>query len=158
MRTMVTFESRGFNVSEPRDYFINRCCYGDDVAKWLIARLRARGIAADSEPGQEDFGWYLLFDVPEGRHCCVVGYRPADGADPGVWLAIIERHRGFIGSVLGRRNRGIAASATAAIHAALTAAAAEADAGAGANEIRNVRWHLKDDFDHGREELGSPEP
>lgn len=154
MRTFVTFESSAFNVTEPRDYFINPCCYGDDLAKWLIARLRAHGIAADAEPGQEDSGWYLLFDVPEGRHCCMLGYRPADGADPGAWIGFVERHRGFIGSILGRRNHGIAASATAAIHAALTAAVAGADA----KEIRNVRWHLKSDFESCLEERGTPEP
>lgn len=154
MRTVVTFESRAFNVTEPRDYFINPCCYGDDVAKWLIARLRERAIRADAEPGQEDFGWYLLFDVPEGRHCCVLGYRPGDDADPGVWIATVERHRGLIGSLLGRRDRQVAASAAAAIHAALTAPGA----GVEAKEIRNVRWHLKDDFDRGREEHGSREP
>jgi len=154
MRTVVTFESDGFNVTEPRDYFVNPGCYGDDVAKWLIARLRARAIRADTEPGQEDFGRYVLFDVPEGRHCCVLAYRPGDDAEPGTWTAIVERHHGLIGSLLGRRHRGVAASATAAIHAALTAPVA----GAEAKEIRNVRWHVKEDFDDGREEHGSREP
>jgi hypothetical protein len=53
MRTFVTFESDAFNVTEHRDYFINPCCYGDDLAKWLIARLCAHGIRADAEPGQD---------------------------------------------------------------------------------------------------------
>jgi hypothetical protein len=154
MRTLVTFESRAFNVTEPRDYFINDSCYGDDLAKWLIARLNGRAIHADDEPGQEDFGWYLLFDVPEWRHCCVITYREGDDTDPGIWIAWVERHRGFIGSIVVGRNRGVAPSATAAIHAALTAPVA----GAEATPIGNVRWHLKDDFHRGREEDGSREP
>jgi hypothetical protein len=40
IKTAVTFESTAFNMAEPRDYFINPCCFGDDVAIWLIGELR----------------------------------------------------------------------------------------------------------------------
>ena len=33
IRTVVTFQSSAFNTSERKDYFINNCCYGDDVAR-----------------------------------------------------------------------------------------------------------------------------
>src|SRR5262245_10551085 len=55
-RTVVTFESGAFNTTHPRAYFINQCCYGDDVARWLISELDARGCEVDHEPEQEDFG------------------------------------------------------------------------------------------------------
>lgn len=42
VRTVVTFESTAFNMAEPKDYFINPCCFGDDLAKWLIDELANR--------------------------------------------------------------------------------------------------------------------
>ena len=59
----------------------------------LISRLREAGTETDAEPEQEDFGWYFRFSVPEGRHCCVVGYRPDQGSE-GLWIAWVERERG----------------------------------------------------------------
>jgi hypothetical protein len=148
MRTVSTFESNSFNTSEGKDYFINPNCFGDDLCIWLMRRLQDAGVQTDSEPGQEDFGWYFNLTLPEGGHCCVVGFRPGEAAHPGMWIAWLERRCGLIGSVLGARNRGIASSAVSAIHRALS----------GAPEIHNVRWHVKKDFDQGNEELGSPTP
>ena len=148
MRTVVTFESAAFNTSEPRPYFVNPECYGDDAARWLGARLRAAGVKADEEPGQEDFGWYFELEVPQGRHCCVLGYRAGDQDSRGTWVAWVERSRGLLGSILGRRAKDIAPSALDAIHSAL----------AGAPEIREVRWHHRADFDAGREDAGRPSP
>jgi hypothetical protein len=59
IRTVVTFESTAFNMTEPKDHFINPRCFVDDVAAWLIRELRKQGIGTDEKPGQEDFGWYL---------------------------------------------------------------------------------------------------
>jgi hypothetical protein len=146
MRTLATFQSDAFNQTEPREYFINPGCYGDDACRWLMGRLRAAGLTVDAEPGQEDFGWYFCFTVPEGEHCCVVGLRPADNGEPATWISWVERQRGFLGSLLGGRNRGIAMGATAALHAAFAAP-----------EIRNLRWHEKTEFDAGSES-GSPHP
>jgi len=50
MRTEASFRSSAFNTSEVRDYFINDCCFGDDLAKWMISRLRQAGVATDDEP------------------------------------------------------------------------------------------------------------
>jgi hypothetical protein len=148
MRTVVTFQSTVFNVSQHRDYFINPDCFGDDLGGWLIERLRAQGLETAVAPGQEDFGWYVTFTVPDGEHCCVLGYRPASGDSEGTWIAWVERHRGLIGSVFRGRERGIASSALEAIHAALS----------GAADIRQVRWHRQDDFDRGDEAAGTLEP
>jgi hypothetical protein len=43
IRTVVTFESTAFNMAEPKEYFINPCCFGDDVAEWLIGELPRQG-------------------------------------------------------------------------------------------------------------------
>ena len=143
-RTVVTFRSSRFNTSEPRDYFINDCCFGDDVAKWLIEQLSSDGYQCDESAGQEDFGWYLTFRVSEIGHCFVISYRP--GAAPnelGEWIGWLER-TGFLRSLLGARRRGILPEAMQAINRILM------------NEktVRDVTWHLRLDFDAGREDRG----
>ncbi len=140
MRTLATFETDLFNTSETREYFINPECYGDDACRWLMERLRAMGVVADGEPAQEDFGWYFGFAMPEGRHCCVVVFRPGADAEAGVWLAFVERDRSLLGSLLGGRRRGVTNGAVAALHAALSAP-----------EIRNLLWHERAEFERGNE-------
>ena len=63
MKTVAVFESRAFNHTEPKEYFINPCCFGDDLARWLMEELAQQGIGVDDEPGQEDFGWYFEFSI-----------------------------------------------------------------------------------------------
>ncbi len=148
MKTLATFRSSAFNTSDPKAYFINASCFGDDVARWMIEHLRPLAVSTDDAPRQEDFGWFFEFEVPEGKHCCIVGSRPVDDPSESNWVAWIERSRGFLGSVVGLRNRGIAPSAVNAIHAVLSTS----------SEISNVRWHEQHDFDAGREGAGSESP
>jgi hypothetical protein len=148
MRTVFTFQSSAFNTSAARDHFINPACFGDDVARWLAAGLRERGCQAVSEPEQEDHGWYLEFDVPEGRHCCVVGFRPDDTPGEECWIGWVERSTGFFASLTGGRNRNIAASALEAVHGVLS----------GASEIQQEQWYRRQDFDAGREDGGASTP
>ena len=147
-RTIVTFESTAFNMTEPKDYFINPCCFGDDLAEWLIKELHKLGMKADEKPGQEDFGWYLDFEVAGIRHTLVIGHRPAGETEAGTWIGWLERQRGFVGTILGRRNRGIQSSAAEVIHGILV----------GSPQIRDVRWHHSHDFDKGSEDRGAPSP
>src|SRR5688572_31743942 len=115
MKTKFEFCSRHFNISVPREYFINPCCYGDDLAWWLIEKLNALDIKTSSEPGQEDFGWYFTFTVNEVEHCVVVGFQPNDLESGDRWIGWIERQLGFLGSLTGGRNRAILPSAVAVI-------------------------------------------
>jgi hypothetical protein len=89
------FSSDRFNLSEPKDYFINDCCYGDDVARWLGEQLQLRGWTV-AEPDQEDWGWY--FDARNGQTTYFVGVggTPDDGSPSrnlGQWRLIVEKHR-----------------------------------------------------------------
>lgn len=147
-RTVVTFRSEKFNSNRPQEYFINPCCFGDDLCRWLIAQLTADGIGCDPEPGQEDFGWYFNFRLGNDLYCLVCGFRPADGDCAGVWVAWLERSTGFLASLFGGRNRNIDASAPAKIHKVLARCA----------EISHIRWHIKEDFDRGNEEAGTESP
>jgi hypothetical protein len=147
-KTVVTFKSSAFNMSEPKETFINPCCFGDDVARWLAEQLRGKGYQATGEPGQEDFGWYLCFTESGIEHCFVIGHRPADNYEEGLWIGWLERTRGFLASLMGARKRGIQPAAARVIHEILS----------GSPQIRDVRWHFERDFDSGREETGTPEP
>ena len=128
MRTEATFRSSAFNTSEVKSYFINPCCFGDDLAKWMMAGLRAAGVRTNDQPRQEDFGWYFEFEVPGGQHCCVLGYQ--EGHPEGQWLLWLERSRGFLGSILSMRKRGIDAAAVQVLQDIL----------AKAPEIRDLEW------------------
>ena len=144
IRTVVTFESTAFNTADPKAYFINPSCFGDDVASWLISELRKQGVKTDDKPDQEDFGWYLDFEISGIGHTFVLGHRPTSDSEPGTWIGWLERSRGFIGSLSGARKRGIHASAVEAIHEILSSS----------SQIRDVRWHFQHDFYKGLEERG----
>lgn len=136
VKTVVTFRSSVFNMSEPKEYFINPCCFGDDLARWLAGQLRGKGHQADEEPGQEDFGWYFDFSVSGVKHCFVLGYRPGDENEEGSWIGWLERRRGLVAFLLGAHKRGIQPAAVRAIHEIL----------AGSPHIWDVRWHFRQDF------------
>jgi hypothetical protein len=146
IRRNCIFQSQAFNTSEPKDYFINECCFGDDLARWLIAQLAARGLHTEAEPGQEDFGWYLTFRAGETDYDLVIGYRPAEEGQPGDWMCTLERRAGFMGSIFGARHRGIKPDALEALHAVLSTAPG----------ISNLRWFT--DEDYGTEQNGQPAP
>ena len=113
--TEVRFRSTAFNTTTPREYFINDCCFGDDLCRWLIARLRAKGIATADEPDQEDFGWFFTFTVGGVEHCLVAGFCPENPETGDYWTCWVERQRGLIGSVLFGRKKGVLPEAVAAI-------------------------------------------
>jgi hypothetical protein len=148
VKTLVTFKSAAFNMSEPKEYFINACCFGDDVARWLAEQLRSRGHQAAEAPGQEDFGWYFRFRVSGFEHCFVIGHRPGGDTEEGLWIGWLERSRGFVASLLGARRRGIQPAAARAIHEVLSSSP----------QIQEVQWHFERNFEAGREDLGTPEP
>jgi hypothetical protein len=143
VRRIVTFRSAAFNTRETKPYFINPGCFGDDVARWLIAELCKRSVDADKEPGQEDFGWYLDFRFASVRYLFVVGLRPDDELEGRSWILWIERNRGLFGSAFGGRGRGIDPAVPQLLHQILTASP----------QIEDVRWYSSDEFDRGNEKL-----
>lgn len=148
MRTVVIFHSAAFNITEAKDYFINECCFGDDLCKWLIKEFRARGLETDDAPGQEDFGWFFNFESTEGSYCLVTTYRPGDDNEEGVWICWMERGCGLLASMLGGRKTGISQDTVELLHQVLK----------GSPAIKNILWHRREDFDKGRGDLGSPIP
>lgn len=50
------FRARLFENREPKPHFINPNCFGEDLAAWLLERLKASPLSF-SAPIQEDYGW-----------------------------------------------------------------------------------------------------
>jgi len=149
----VTFENEAFNTHQPRPYFINPGCFGDDVLEWLAKALAARGVKVVGKPGQEDFGWYLRFEFDGNEYCFVLGYRPGDsinshqqGEQRGLWIGTLERSRNLLGSILGFRRLGIERSAVELLGAVLSQMPG----------TTNLQWHNERDFRRGIEDRGVP--
>jgi hypothetical protein len=95
LRSDLLFTTDRFNLSQPRDYFVNECCYGDDAARWLVEQLQARGLTV-TEPDQEDWGWYFdaqfngaSYFIGVGRNSDHDRSRP----DFGEWRLMVQKHR-----------------------------------------------------------------
>lgn len=106
MRRDLLFETARFNLSAVGAHFINPCCFGEDAAAWLRARLGERGIDA-GEPCQEDWGWALGAAHAGERYVLGVGGVPAEdaasrGPDRGEWRIIVERRRSLRDRLTGR--------------------------------------------------------
>jgi hypothetical protein len=94
-RCDLIFSTDRFNLSEPREYFINDCCYGDDAAHWFVEQLRVRGLTV-TEPDQEDWGWYFDAQFEGASYFVGVGgYGDEVTSDPnrGQWRLMVEKHR-----------------------------------------------------------------
>jgi len=130
MKTEVHFQSAAFNTTQPKDSFINRNSFGDDVCRWVIEELRAGGIQIDDEPGQEDFGWYVAFWVDGAKHFFIVGFQPGDDGASGQWLGWLER-AGLFRALVGGSKRGISPRAVEAIDSILSSSP----------DVRSVSWH-----------------
>jgi hypothetical protein len=94
-RSDLIFSTDRFNLSEPREYFINDCCYGDDAARWLAERLRARGLTV-TDPDQEDWGWYFDAEFNGAAYFVGVGGNSDDETSPsnrGEWRLMVQKHR-----------------------------------------------------------------
>jgi hypothetical protein len=130
MKTEFRFNSTAFNCTEPKDYFINGCCFGDDLTKWLIGRLKQQGLEVDPEPGQEDFGWFLFFGIDGERYTVIVGFQPNEPETGDQWMGWIERRTGLLGMILRKNKNNISPNALKAIEQALHSP-----------EIKNLSWH-----------------
>jgi hypothetical protein len=105
-RCDIVFSTNRFNLSEPREYFINDCCYGDDAARWIVARLRLRGLTV-TEPDQEDWGWYFDAQFNQADYFVGVGGNADDAAasgNRGEWRLMIQKHRTLWERISGRNQ------------------------------------------------------
>ena len=100
----IHFTTDRFNLSVVDPTFINDCCFGEDLSRWLVTALCQRGIEA-AVICMEDFGWaneasynghtYLL---------CVAGASDEDSEHPnrGEWHIMLERKRTWLEVLQGK--------------------------------------------------------
>jgi hypothetical protein len=93
----ILFKTSRFNLSKVEEHFVNPCCFGEDLAVWLRAKLVERNIET-IQPYQEDCGWELPARLgPDSYYLCMSGN--ADGSsmnedeDEGEWRIIVEKKR-----------------------------------------------------------------
>ncbi|MBS0660094.1 MAG: hypothetical protein JSR82_17785 [Verrucomicrobia bacterium] len=141
LRTLVTFQAQLPDPSESAADPLR-------LARALIERLRAQGVATEVEPREEDFGGYFGFRVGETDYQFFLGLRPADEEEPAMWVGWLERKVGFLGSLFGGRDRDVLSDSVAAMHAAISELP----------QVAHLRWHRKEDFDAGEEGLGTEDP
>ncbi len=94
-RKDVLFRTSRFNASKVGDHFINPCCFGEDLAAWLQAKLNANGASASS-PGQEDWGWYVFAEYESASYFLGMNVNQEDdprNEDDGEWRIMIEKKR-----------------------------------------------------------------
>ena len=133
--TVVTFHTTAFNRTVPKPYFINDCCFGDDLARFLASELTKQGVRIIGEPGQEDFGWYTTFEIAGSKYFFLTSYRPDDITTGATWIGSIERVCSPLARLFGGQNRDINPAATQAIHQALS----------NSPQIREIRWFGRTD-------------
>lgn len=148
LRTLVTFNSTAFNTKEMKEAFINAFSYVDDFSAWFIRELRRLKYKTDDSPVKEDSGWNFTFASGDTVHDFIIEYRLARHGGEGVWVAWLERKRGFIGNLLGARKWGIKRDVAEAVHEILS----------GSTRIKGIRWHKRKEFDSGNEENGAATP
>jgi hypothetical protein len=102
----LTFETCRFNLSEEGEHFINPCCFGEDLGAWMAAELRNVGYEV-REPGQEDWGWYLLPEREGKKYFVAInGLSSEDQANPnqGEWRIVVQKRRGLLQRLLNKNN------------------------------------------------------
>jgi hypothetical protein len=89
----ILFTTNRFNLSVVKQHFINPCCFGEDLAAWLRQKLTEKGVNV-SQPGQEDWGWYLKTRLEETSYFLAMSGNPDQPrTDLGEWRVIVERNR-----------------------------------------------------------------
>lgn len=102
----ITFRTDKFNLSVVGSDFINDCCFGEDLSRWLASELPSAGIVADVIC-MEDFGWANLAECQGAPYLmCVAGNSDEDPANPncGEWHVMLERERTLVQKLLGRNR------------------------------------------------------
>ena len=139
MQTHVTFLSDAFNRTEEKKNFINPCCFGEDLADWLIQRFAGTDLVVVTEPCQEDWGWEVFVTYGGKRFFIGIGQYEL-GGELG-WVCFVESRLPFYKRWLGVADAVEQQRVCAAFHSVL----------ASASEIRDIHWHTKENFTKGNE-------
>jgi hypothetical protein len=100
----ILFRSSHFNLSKVGEHFINPCCFGEDLAAWLIPKLALKNIET-AKPYQEDWGWELPVECGnDAYYLCMSGNADDPDAlkDEGEWRIIVEKRRSLWQRLTGK--------------------------------------------------------
>ena len=100
----VLFKTDRFNLSEVKPHFINPCCFGEDLAAWMKAKLIERNALVRQEPAQEDWGWHFRAQYQGARYWLGFGGNSdGDATDPnrGEWRVFVNKERSFLERLTG---------------------------------------------------------
>jgi hypothetical protein len=161
MKDHVTFISSAFNLTEVKENFINDCCFGEDLANWLITTLKEQQPDAEVEPEplQEDWGWWVFVSF-NGQHANIgLGPYTIDTVDAcNGWMCFVEAKKpGFSLKHLfspkakqEAQEKAAAAKnlACLALHKALSTS----------DKFTEIRWHEEERFLKGDEDHWTPTP
>jgi hypothetical protein len=100
----ILFRTDQFNLRQVGGHFINDCCFGEDLAEWLSARLRDEGNRTE-KIYQEDWGWEIRCTQNDrGYYLGVSGAREGDDSDYGEWRIMITKRRSLLEAFLGKER------------------------------------------------------
>ena len=100
----ILFRSSHFNLCKVGRQFINPCCFGEDLAAWLIPKLALKNIET-AKPYQEDWGWELPASCgKEAYYLCISGNANNSGEpkNEGEWRIICDKRRSFWQQLTGK--------------------------------------------------------
>lgn len=100
----ILFRSSRFNLSKVEEHFINPCCFGEDVAAWLIPKLAVKDIET-AKPYQEDWGWEIPARCGEDSYfVCISGNADDSGTlkDEGQWRIMVVKRRSIWERLTGK--------------------------------------------------------
>lgn len=100
----IFFTTDRFNLSQEQEYFINPCCFGEDLANWLKPKLEEKGVQV-LDIYQEDWGWEIeCLENEQGYYLGVGGWSDEDGSDMGQWRIMFTKRRTLLDGILGRNK------------------------------------------------------
>jgi hypothetical protein len=100
------FETDLFEHRKVGAHFLNRCCFGEDLALWLKARLLAApDLALEiGEPLQEDYGWGLWARQGRDRYWIAASYMgEGPQEEPAEWTVSVEGPSGLLRGLFASR-------------------------------------------------------
>lgn len=84
-------ETNLFEHTTVKDNFVNPCCFGEDFAAWLRARLQGVAGVTLGDPIMEDYGWGFWVNPAKGAIWVALSYGhdgPVTG--PAMWMVTVE--------------------------------------------------------------------
>ncbi len=102
MNREVSFRTNLFESKEIKPHFINERCFGEDLANWIIDKLRESEFSF-SEPYQEDWGWEIDAKKDEERFFVQIGIMDESiGEENAEWMISIEKPKSWFS--FGKQN------------------------------------------------------